>query len=502
MMKKYLSIIFITIAIAGSSCKKTYLDELKNNPNVPSVASPSLLLSGGLKTTAGILNGSSYTMYASWIGYLSWSTGFQANTALEQYQFTTSSYDVWTPLYGNIANYNSILTANAGANYTGIATIMTVVDYQQLVDNYNNVPYSQALKGVTNLTPAYDKGTDIYPDLMKKLDAAITMIQGAPATDANPGVSDIMFGGDMTSWVKYANTLKLRLALRVSENPNLTAMYATFKTAVAATEALGYLDGTVGAYVNPGYTNSDAFGGQQSPLWINYGYSQSGSANTNNQEYQANQYSIDFFTNNSDPRLTQVYAPNPDGNVIGSKFGATVTFPKGGVTPSKLGPGVLKDPSMDAVIMSSAEALFLQAEGVVKGLITGDAAALYNAGITNSFEFDLVGGTTAAADAAATMYEAQVGIVYPTGGSVAAQEEAIIIQKWAALQAYGAFEAFNDFRRTGYPNDIPLSIYPGANAPNQVTRIFYPFVEYSTNAANVAAQGTIDKFNSKIFWAK
>jgi hypothetical protein len=68
MMKKYLSIIFITLAVAGSSCKKDYL-ELTNNPNVPSVASPDLLLTGALKSTADIVNMGNYVQYAAWVGY-------------------------------------------------------------------------------------------------------------------------------------------------------------------------------------------------------------------------------------------------------------------------------------------------------------------------------------------------------------------------------------------------------------------------------------------------
>src|ERR1700744_1849391 len=107
MMKKYISIIFITLMAAGSSCKKDYLN-LTNNPNQPSSGSPGLLLSGALKTLAGVQNGGTYTMYAAWTGYLSQSTGYQPFVALEQYQFTTSTYDAWTTPYLNLSNYAAI----------------------------------------------------------------------------------------------------------------------------------------------------------------------------------------------------------------------------------------------------------------------------------------------------------------------------------------------------------------------------------------------------------
>jgi len=528
-MKKYISLIFITLTLAASSCKKDYL-ELSTNPNTPSIAAPNLLLSGALKTTAGIVNGGLnnnanvagtvnfgfYTQYANWVGYLSQSTSYQPFVNLEQYAFTSSDYDVWTRLYANLANYKAIIDVNGGPYLTAMAKIMTAFDYEQLVDNYNNVPYTQALQGSSNLNPVYDNGSAIYDDLLKQLDAAIALIQGAPAGAVNPGTADIMFGGNMDNWKKFANTLKLRLAIRQS---NLSAKQATLKTSISATAAVGYLDATNPAIVQPGYTNIDAFGGQQSPLWLNYGSTQSGNAQTNNAQYQANSFAATFFATNNDPRLVQVYSNIPtavnatsvqNGTLNVQNGKAIVATPFGGSQPptglingtrtplavSKFGPGVLKSATMPAVIMSSAEALFLQAEGVAEGLITGNAATLYNAGISASFADDLVPNATSAA----ASYYSQTAIAYPTSGSVEQQKQAIITQKWAALVGYGAFEAFNELRRTGYPN-VPVSIFAGAGT-QQVARIFYPVIEFQTNANNVGTQGTIDKFTSKIFWAK
>jgi hypothetical protein len=566
MMKKYISIIFITLAVAGSSCKKDYLN-LQTNPNVPSAASPGLLLSGALKGTADIVNGpnmgtiqsggvnntvgSGYVQYAAWSGYLSQSTGFQPFVALEEYQFTTSSYDDWTPNYLNISNYNSILTATTEPYYQAIAKMMIAFDFESLVDNYNNVPYTSALKGTANLNPTYDKGPDIYADLFKQLDAAIALIQKAPATALNPGASDIMFGGTMNNWIKFANTLKLRLAIHLSnQNSAITAnpalVLSALKTEIASTNGtVGYLDETTPATVNPGFTNSDASGGQQSPLWRNYGTFASGSSQTNNNEYQANSYLANYLAANKDARLIQVYTATSDpatvkssgltpGSainlyprasddslvaVISTTFGDSQppTSSTGlGLTPSKVGTGVLPSASMSAAIISSEEALFLQSEAAYDGYDLGvgkrSAEAYYEAGITTSFinmnaqvisggsvvDGAQVGGTALSPTAsAAALYAPGAPYAFPTGNP----QQAIITQKWIALSVGGSFEAFNEIRRTGFPN-VPTSIYPGADAPNQVTRIFYPFVEYQTNATNVAAQGTIDKFTSKIFWAK
>lgn len=537
-MKKYISIILLTLVLAGSSCKKGYLD-LTANPNTPSSASPNLLLTGALKTSAGFVNSGSFVMYAAWAGYLSQSTGYQPFVALEQYQFTTSSYDVWTTPYLNISNYAALESSTTAPYYLAIAKIMKAYMFEGLVDNYNNVPYTAAIKGTGNLNPTYDGGLAVYTDLMKQLDAAITLIQNAPAGSLNPAGADVMYAGNMTNWIKFANTLKLRLCLRVSTNSALSATFSTFKTAVSATASLGYIDATNPALVNPGYTNSDANGGQQSPLELYYGVTASGTSNAGNAQYQANSFEANYLGANNDPRLIRIFSPTPTknaatatnmiaGTAINSYPDATGTLqaiasttfgdsqpPSGtiggsstGITPSKVGVGVMPGPTAPAVVLSSEESLFLQAEAAKDGIIQGSDQALYNAAVTASFvdmnaqAVDLTQTpakvSTPTASATAILAGAYA---YPTAGTDDQKEQAIITQKWIALSIFGTFEAFNELRRTGYPN-VPTSIYPGANAPNNVTRIFYPFVEYQTNSVNVAAQGTIDKFSSKIFWAK
>ncbi|WP_419700305.1 SusD/RagB family nutrient-binding outer membrane lipoprotein [Mucilaginibacter sp. NFX135] len=497
-MKKYLSIIFATLALAGSSCKKDYL-ELSTNPNQPVTTTPNLALSGALKITADITNNvgpgggsvTSYVNYACWMGYLSWSTSYQPNVALLSYQITSANYNYWTPLYLNVANYNALKASTTNPYFQAIADIMIAFDFQAIVDNYNNAPYTDALKGTAVLNPKYDKGSAIYDDLLKRVDAAMASIQAAQKSatpPATPGTADIMYKGDMTKWLKFANTLKLRLAIRQS---NIASKTAALKAAVAATQSIGYIDATMPGNVNPGYLNSDAFNGQQSPLWRNYGTTQNGGAQTNKNQYQANSYGATVLTANSDVRGFVVYTTT-SGAISATALG--ITQPPA-VAPSKVGTGLLKSATMDAVIMSGSEALFLQAEGVKSGYITtGSAETLYNAGINASYAELGLTTTQAATYLAANPY--------PTAGTDAQQEQAIITEKWKALAIYGAFEAFNEFRRTGYPNNIPLSVYPGANPPNQVTRIPYPAIEYQTNAANVGAEGNISVFTSKIFWAK
>lgn len=499
-MRKLFSILAISLTIGSSGCKKDFLD-LENNPNTPSVASPQFVLSGAQKVTADILNtsvtstASGMSTYGVWMGYWTSSGNYVPNASLMSYNFTNSDYQSWSLLYNNLSNYNYLETTAAAdkslANFQAIAQIMKAFGFQALVDIYNNVPYSEAFKASKNISPAYDKGEVIYDDLLKQLDAAIALIK-ASGSATNPGSSDIIFHGNMTNWVKFANTLKLRIALR--QWNKFPGKQAALKTAVTATAPEGYLDESIQAAANPGYTNDDANGGKQSPFYKAYGYDQNGNATTNNDYYRASAYAVNKLRNTNDPRLTRFYATLPDGSVRGNVYGES--DPQSNATTSGIGPGLLISPNMDAVLLSSAEALFLQSEWALNDLKLDAAKSFYERGIAASF---VAAGVPDAATAAVAYYS-QPGMVNVNYDASPNKLEAIITQKWTALNGFGTLEAYNEYRRTGYPADIPLSLQAaGSNIP---TRIFYPSSEYAQNAANVAKEGTINQFTSKIFWAK
>jgi len=488
-MKKYILIIAILFTVGISGCKKDFLS-LEVNPNTPSVTSPQFTLAGAEKVAADIVN-TNYSEYGVWVGYWTSSGNFVPSPQLQQYQITTDNYQVFGQLYSNLTNFNLLETTSTGtaslANFQAIAKIMKAYDFQQLVDNYNDVPYTQAFKAPAVLFPKYDKGQDIYNDLVKQLDAAIALIN-ANGSATNPGVSDIIYHGDMVKWKKFANTLKLRLAIRQS---NLSANAA--QADLAATSSEGYIDEASGATANPGYANSDSNGGQESPFWRGYGFDQSGNPVGGNTYFRANAYSINLLNTNNDLRLTRLYAPNNAGAYKGIVFGDVNAAANAATSPN--GPGLLKSPTMDAVLLSSSESLFLQSEGVQRGWITGDAKDFFQRGITASF---VALGLTAAQ---ATTYYSQA-FTNVNWDSSADKIQAIITQKYISLNGYSNLEAFNEYRRTLFPVGVPRSIDPKAIGTSIPSRVFYPTSEYQQNAASVSAEGTISQFTSKIFWAK
>ncbi|MBS1526945.1 MAG: SusD/RagB family nutrient-binding outer membrane lipoprotein, partial [Bacteroidetes bacterium] len=178
-MKKYISIIAAFFMAGVSGCKKDYLS-LETNPNTPSVTTPALSLSAALNASAAIVAGD-YTEYGVWAGYWTTSGNYVPNQTINQYQITNTSFQGdWNDWYSNLTNYDNLQQIAAKdptqAYYQAIAMIMKAYGFSHLVDNYNDVPYTQAFQLSKITFPVYDKGPAIYTDLFKQLDAAIALI--------------------------------------------------------------------------------------------------------------------------------------------------------------------------------------------------------------------------------------------------------------------------------------------------------------------------------------
>ena len=524
-MKK-VSILFIIVAVVGSSCKKDWLTSLQTNPNAPVVSSgtPPLVLPGTLTSLVGITNGpfanGGYQSQGAWMGYWNYSGGYSFNQTVQEYVMTNGQPQVWDQYYGVLANLNFI-TNYAKTNpdyyaYGAVANILESICYKNLVDAYEDVPYSQALQGATNFFPSYDKGSDIYDSLTAKLDAAITTLQSTPSPTAIAiAGDDILYSGDLTQWAKLANTLKLRLLVNES---NVTAKQAFIKSEIANTASVGYI--TSDALVNPGYSAA-----QQGPMYGYFGVSPSGSLNSDFNYIRGGGTALAFYISTNDPRFAYFYCSKgqdpTNGNI--AKYGDYYGPAKGVITstagyaadvlgiqvtqPTKgcgIGPGLIQAATQGAPLMTAAESYFVQAEAVVRGYLTaGNAQTLYQQGITSSYEYLGVGGTTGDPDALATTYYSQAGVTNVSWPAASADQiQAIIVQKWAALNGIANAESWNDWRRTGFPN-VPLSASPTLASGSHIPyRYYYPNEEPTENPTAWKAAGgdQINPYTSKIFW--
>ncbi len=491
MNRRYFSILAIAALLAAGGCKEGYLD-INKNPNAATTSSADLVLPAALNGTTNLLTHNEIGHF--WAGHWSPSGSVSGFNPEKTYDlpgnFRTA---IWTSSYDNLSDYDYIeksATAAKQQAYIGIAKVMKAYIFQRLVDTYGNVPYTEALQGPANLRPKYDNGQAIYDDLVKQLEAAVVALK-APITAENPSpaATDIVFKGDLTKWVKFANTLKMRILIRQS---NIAAKQDAIKSGIAKAVADGgFLGVNENALVQPGFLKT---AGKQNPFYETYGFTAAGTIAGNKEFYTNADFFIKALTSTNDPRLERYATRNNANQWQGVPFGEG-SDPYLYAKTSGFGPAILKSFDQPQVLMQSAESFFLQAEAVQRGYLTGgDAKTLYNAGVLESFKFLEV---PSAATAVNTYLSQEVPNV--NFDSSTDKLQAIITQKWTALGAFGGFEAWTEFRRTGFPK-VPLSTR--AMGTKHVARFLYPSQELGTNEANVKAQGTINQFDTKLFWMK
>ena len=481
------------LLVLCAGCSKHYFD-VNNNPNAATNTTPELVLPNALKVTVGNeLTG--YNFLSGWMAYWAPSGSYAMSASdVASYHQTNDTYSgSWTLYYRNLEDYDYIETSAKQQKkpfYIGAAKIMKAFVFQRLVDSYNDIPYTQALHGTAMITPKYDKAQSVYEAIAAQLDSAVLDMQNASAVaGAN---SDIMFNGDPTQWIAFANTLRLRIVLRQSQMSGRAA-YIQGQIAKITGNGGGFL--TADALVNPGYAGS---AGQQNPTW-GYFVTLTGNPTSGGQAdyWRGAAYPINFMKTNNDVRYTYIYSTSASGTYVGNILGLTTNIPGNGT--SSMGPGILKSVDQPAVLITAAESDFLQAEANLRGWLggTGFDDSLFNAGVRASFSY------LGAPDSSATTILTQGGNKQTNYSACTSFDEklaCIIKQKWLSMNAITPFEAWSDYRRLGLPADIPLSVSPYRDGPNIPLRVLYPTSEYTTNAANVGAEGTIDGHTSKIFW--
>lgn len=493
MKRIFKNIALLAIVLGTSASCGDYLD-INNDPDNPTTASatPDLVLAGTqvesfsiLPTTANRLGN---IMMQSWAGDVTNFTGaFQDEFALN---LTTSFYQgIWNSMYVNTATFTFIIENEDPkySNYNAIARIMKSFYFQYLVDLYGDIPYSEAHKLGEILTPKYDDDQAIYGDLIAQLNTAISLIEN-PSLDTIDVTSDsdVIFAGDMDMWLKFANTLKLRILLRQEATGIFNDEFASLAGAEFITEDVT---------INPGYQDAS---GKLNPFYAIF-YNTGGTVTTNRNLYVGAQYAVQFLkgastedgisTGVTDPRIASLFELR-DGTYTGVQQGEN-DIPSGN-DPSRIGPGLVISGDQDGYIMMAAESYFLQAEAVQKGYLTGSAGDLFRSGVTASFIRLGLSSTSAANYITASENVGKIGWTGSTN-----KIEAIMTQKWISLMGTNGIESWIEYTRTGYPA-VPLSTI--AQKPNRPYRLLYPLTEYTGNSANVPEQSSADAFTTHVFW--
>jgi hypothetical protein len=501
------------VVLVGSSCKESYFD-INTNPNSLPTASPNYVFTNALNVTANNIAGNTNNTGSSeigfyWSGQWSQGNGYIINTAQFAYNFTNGDFNYWDGYYDNLSDYEFVIK-NADANnqkfLKGPAKVMKALLYQQLVDLYGNVPYSDALKGTASLAPKFDDQKTIYENLIKLLDEAITELKANPFAGAFVG-SDIIFRGNTTKWAQFANSLKLRILIRQSKIAGREA-YIKPEINKIVSEGSGFITGE-----DVGVGGSSFFlatAGKLNPVYDRWGYDANGAKRALNNYPRITDFVIKTLKANGDTlRMKRIAYANSgeNGNAPGTSLlkevSANYTGTPFGVSSGylpantvSLGPSLIVkgEYARPYILMTASEVQFLAAEAKQRFsdvTLPQTAQQYFEEGIKQSFR--VLGANTAGAEA----YKGS-GIVNYDWNASPDKLTAIAIQKWISFINFNGLEAWAEYRRTNLPV-TPQSIQLVGETKRPL-RLFYPGTELGSNGDNVKAQGTIDVFATKIFW--
>lgn len=488
-----ISIKMFAVILLLTSCSDNYLD-VNTDPNNPTSVSPDLVLPVALNYSAFTQerNRGQNTLGNMLMYNWSQSDGFSWYNDEFLYSVTPSFYQqIFDYTYGNALKQYQVLATNEDpvyGYYKAIGEIMKAYHFQILTDTYGDIPYSEALQRGGNPTPSYDDALTIYEDLIVKLSDAITLIS---ATSANtevqavlPGMDDGIMNGDMDKWVKFANTVKLRILTRQLDMSGRGGYLTTeFSKFTAADVMMSNIE------VQIGYTNATS---QQNPKWAAFGANVAGTVTLNNSATCATPFVLNHLMTTNDGRLDRIYERPVTGHlgvIQGEQdYDVPVVDQFIPALVSNIGPGVMKGANQAAVLMTAAETNFNLAEAAMKGYMGGAAKDYYEAGIQASFDY--LGASNASG-----YYGQNMNLV---GWDASANKmEAIITQKWVALNGIDAMQSWFDYNRTGYPSNLPISIL--ASTADRPVRLAYPSSELTSNGVNLPAQPNV--FSDKVFWA-
>nr|WP_294785306.1 SusD/RagB family nutrient-binding outer membrane lipoprotein [uncultured Flavobacterium sp.] len=493
---------FLSIVFLASSCSDlTDLNtDEKNSPKVP----PSTLFTSAQKGIAEQMINSSVNKNIFRLVNQQWTETTYIDESIYQWTSRKISDNHWNAFFsGTTTNdgsmddlihaksylENEVILASdpqfeaktiVKNNQLALIDILMVYSYQILVDTFGDLPYSEAHKGSENYLPKYDKAVDIYKDLIVRLNNDITNIN----TDyAGFGTADVIYQGKLNLWIKFANSVKLKLGINLKAS-GLEDSIADATIISASTGAFtSNADNAKIAYQN-NVPNTN-------PIYVDL-------VSGGRHDFVPAQPFVDALVAKNDPRTKAYFAQNlkdDDGNPLPYK---------GGIVGLKNSFGkythvsdAIQLPDFKGTYLDYAEVEFLLAEAVERGIaIEGSAESHYNNAIKASMQDWGLSSTDA------QNYLAQPSVAYST--ATGSWQQKIGEQAWYAMFNRG-FEGWTFTRRLNFPALVAPS-NADASANGQIpSRMAYPIREQTLNASNYSAAATAiggDKLKTKLFWDK
>lgn len=523
-MKKILSILLMFVIVA--SCTNDF-EDLNTNPNQPSTDSENL---------APVLryvqrHAFAETRFNTWRGNLiygsrfadQWSFSFAGTWFGNAAGFTYNSGwndaawdDPYSKVSGNLVALIEGTTEGAAAEDVAVNAIARITKgffYQRMTDQFGAIPYSEA--GTSEPTPIFESQQTVYNDIMSDLGDAISALKTVTGPHAYAS-DDLVYGGDVSKWIKAANTLRLRMALRAKDAAGSNSD-AVIAAAMAEGEFLSSNDDTFS--VDRDLSNAQNLFNGYSDVWYTWGPPVA--------RWVLSNTLVDALKANNDPRLFAFAQPVQGGTVgnaadyVGSIVGGNADYISGadfasfsrpshaiytdGNDDPSVDPAISASTIMPSLIMSYAEAELLQAEVANDAGDLTTAQTHYTNAVRGSMEYwgveeaDIV---TYLADPSATLVAATAF-------------DQIALQRWLATYSYG-YEAWAVARRMNVAEQLGFDTKPasgtdfantaGLTSANNVhpKRLLYGTNAVLLNSENVetgiSLNGGPDNMNTKLWW--
>jgi len=479
-MKKY-TIIFVTFILTMISCTKDF-EEINTNPNAPVVVQPSLLLRQVIYD---------YGEQMSYEGFVAGDLLAQYRTALDFNLFDRHDLkspqlggNPWSIFYTNLRD-NEIILKKATENqafsvYEGPALILKSYMAAALTDLYGDVPYFEAFNGLQgSTTPKYDLQEAIYQNengILDNLDKGIAAIKAY--SGAIPLEGDVLFNGNLSAWIRFANSLKIKYLMRISNKVAVSSQLQTIFNE--------------GNYITSNAQNAVFDFTNSAPNSFRLAQLRVGDFNN----FVLSKTMEEILTDLNDNRIATFFRPFANSN--SAQFNGLINGINSSTTSIvladlSLGGTLFRENTslLDANFMTAWETSFLLAEAAEKGYITANVETLYNNGVTQAFQF----------------WNTVLPANYLSGNANLAAPgksrlQQIITQKWIASVING-YEGWIEYRRTGFPQlkNVAASLNNGLIP----VRMPYPPEEASLNSENYKSAETATNGNSldvKVWWNK
>ncbi len=461
-MKRILYALAIVVVVT-TACTKN-LKELNVDPKNPSTAPSYAFFTNAERSLGGALTSANVNLNIFRLIVQHW----QETQYPEESQYDLGTREIndniWNALYrdvirdlreaktlipADVLNVDKTPNVNKQKNQIAIAEVLEIYTWYYLVTTYGNIPYSEAMD-IDKPFPVYDDAKTVYYDLLTRLDAAIANFN---VSADGFGGADIIYGGNVTLWKKFANSLKLKMGITIADDDNAKAK-TTVEAAVTGGVFTSNTDNAELAFVGaPPNTN---------PIWVDL-------VQSGRDDFVAASTLVNQLKAFNDPRIDDYFTFDQSGaDYTGAPPGQASAYAQ----YSHVNPDITQ-PAFPGLLMDYSEVEFYLAEAAQRGYTVGGTAATHYA---NAVRASIVywGGTIAEA----TAYLLQPGVIY----NPVNWRQSIGIQQWIAFYNRG-YDAWNSWRKLDYPQLAPaqdaLSAIP--------VRYPYPVNEQNVNRLNLEA---------------